>query len=316
VGFLPVSTYPQQLAGATIPGNLTIAGLVSAKQARFVPGTVPAVVTGQETLVVGAPAGTTIATARICDDPANPRSVVNANFIEVTDHLNQPIEATPPSGGPKAFGDFMGCWNQIATVSSQFTPWFGIQTGGPAGATMYSGAGAPLPAAIVTALGTYAQVANVGDVYLQTDATGNPLWVCTVAGTSGARGGTWAQPYLPLTGGTVNGNLVVGGVSSMSAGGGYFTAFGSVDVQLAGQGLKVAEGANAKQGTAVLVAGTKVVANTAVTANSRILLTSQADGGTPGFLRVSARTAGTSFTVTSSNAADTSTFAYEIFEPG
>lgn len=82
------------------------------------------------------------------------------------------------------------------------------------------------------------------------------------------------------------------------------------------QGFQTAEGANAKQGTGTLVAGSLVVANTSVTANSRIFLTSQADGGTPGFLRVSARTPGTSFTVTSSSAADTSTFAYEIFEPG
>jgi hypothetical protein len=91
---------------------------------------------------------------------------------------------------------------------------------------------------------------------------------------------------------------------------------GNVDIATAGKGLFVAEGANAKQGTAVLVAGTVTVANTSVTANSRIFLTSQADGGTPGFLRVTARVAGTSFTITSSNAADTSTVAYEIFEPG
>jgi hypothetical protein len=83
-----------------------------------------------------------------------------------------------------------------------------------------------------------------------------------------------------------------------------------------GFGLRVAEGSNAKQGTTVLVAGSKVVANTAVTANSRIFLTSQADGGTPGFLRVSSRVAGTSFTITSSSGTDTSTVAYEIFEPG
>jgi hypothetical protein len=86
-------------------------------------------------------------------------------------------------------------------------------------------------------------------------------------------------------------------------------------VKTAGKGLRVAEGANARQGTAVLVAGSKVVANTSVTANSRILLTSNADGGTPGFLRVSARVAGVSFTITSSNGADTSTVAYQIFEP-
>ncbi len=80
--------------------------------------------------------------------------------------------------------------------------------------------------------------------------------------------------------------------------------------------LSVAEGSNAKQGTATLVAGTVTVANTSVTANSRIFLTSQVDGGTPGFLRVSARVAATSFTITSSNGADTSTVAYLITEPG
>lgn len=93
------------------------------------------------------------------------------------------------------------------------------------------------------------------------------------------------------------------------------TAGGSFRVKQAGQGLRVAEGSNAKQGTAVLVGGTVTVANTSVTANSRIFLTSQVDGGTPGFVRVSARVASTSFTITSSSGTDTSTIAYEIFEP-
>ena len=90
----------------------------------------------------------------------------------------------------------------------------------------------------------------------------------------------------------------------------------NLDVNSIGSGVQVAEGANAKQGTATLVAGSAVVANTSVTATSRILLTSNADGGTPGFVRVSARTAGTSFTITSSSGTDTSTIAYEIFEVG
>lgn len=89
-----------------------------------------------------------------------------------------------------------------------------------------------------------------------------------------------------------------------------------LDVNTSGHGLRVAEGSNAKQGTATLAAGTVTVSNTAVTANSRIFLTSQADGGTPGFVRVSARVAGTSFTITSSSGTDTSTIAYEIIEPG
>ena len=93
------------------------------------------------------------------------------------------------------------------------------------------------------------------------------------------------------------------------------TFTGQVISASSGKGLSVKEGANCKQGTATLVAGAVTVANTSVTANSRIFLTSQVDGGTPGFLRVSARVVGTSFTITSSNAADTSTVAYEIFEP-
>lgn len=82
-------------------------------------------------------------------------------------------------------------------------------------------------------------------------------------------------------------------------------------------GLSVKEGSNAKQGVAVLVAGTVVVANTSVTANSRIQLTAQNLGTvtSPSALCVSARTASTSFTILASQNTDTSTVAYEIFEP-
>jgi hypothetical protein len=91
---------------------------------------------------------------------------------------------------------------------------------------------------------------------------------------------------------------------------------GTVDVTTIGKGLAVAEGANAKQGTFTLTGGTtQVVANTAVTANSRIFLTAQVVGGTPGIIGVNSRSAGTSFTVFCV-ATDTSTYAYEIFEPG
>lgn len=91
----------------------------------------------------------------------------------------------------------------------------------------------------------------------------------------------------------------------------------SFQVRGVGNGVQVTEGTNAKQGTATLVAGTKVVANTAVTANSRIFLTVQSLGTvtSPHALAVTARTAGTSFTITSADNTDTSTVAYEIFEP-
>ena len=87
-------------------------------------------------------------------------------------------------------------------------------------------------------------------------------------------------------------------------------------IQTAGKGLKIKEGTNAKMGLSTLVGGTVVVSTTAVTASSRIFLTCQTPGGTPGFLRVSARTAGTSFTILSSSGTDTSDVAWLIMEPG
>lgn len=148
-------------------------------------------------------------------------------------------------------------------------------------------------------------------------APGEVILVTIVSGvtwtvTRGAEG-TTPVPHTP--GFTVFQDLTAGALGAFAQlTGAAFT--GPVDIAVAGKGLQVAEGSNAKQGTAVLVAGSKVVPNTAVTASSRIFLTSNADGGTPGWLRVSARTAGTSFTITSSSGTDTSTVAYEIFEPG
>lgn len=94
-----------------------------------------------------------------------------------------------------------------------------------------------------------------------------------------------------------------------------FVTEGDLIIDVVGNGLSVKEGSNATAGSATLVGGTVTVSTTAVTASSRILLTSQADGGTPGFLRVSARTAATSFTITSSSGTDTSTVAWFIDEP-
>jgi hypothetical protein len=68
-------------------------------------------------------------------------------------------------------------------------------------------------------------------------------------------------------------------------------------------------------GTAVLVGGTVTVADAQLTANSLIFLTSQVNGGTPGFLRITAKTAATSFVITSSSGTDTSTVAWMVVEP-
>lgn len=98
---------------------------------------------------------------------------------------------------------------------------------------------------------------------------------------------------------------------------GNTTTSGDVVLNTVGKGLQVKEGSNARMGVGTLVAGTVTINNTSVTANTRIFLTVQSLGtvavATP--IAVTARTAGTSFTVTSSDGTDTSTFAYLLVEP-
>lgn len=88
-------------------------------------------------------------------------------------------------------------------------------------------------------------------------------------------------------------------------------------IGVAGKGLRVKEGSNAKQGTATLVGGTVTVANTSVTANSRIFLTVQSLGtvAAPKAVAVTGRTPATSFVITSADATDTSVVAFFIMEP-
>jgi hypothetical protein len=67
-----------------------------------------------------------------------------------------------------------------------------------------------------------------------------------------------------------------------------------------------------KTGTATLAAGTITVADTSITANSVIRVANKTIGGTPGSLYVSAKTAGTSFAITSTSGTDTSVVQYDI----
>jgi hypothetical protein len=90
---------------------------------------------------------------------------------------------------------------------------------------------------------------------------------------------------------------------------------GHLFVNTVGKGIGIKEGSNAKMGSATLVAGTVTVNTSAVFTNSRIFLDIQTPGGTPGFLRVSARSSGTSFTILSSSGTDTSVVAWLIIEP-
>lgn len=96
-----------------------------------------------------------------------------------------------------------------------------------------------------------------------------------------------------------------------------FDNAGQLILQTVGKGLSIKEGSNAKMGTATLSAGTVTVSTTAVTANSRIFLTAQSLGvvGTAQALAVTARSAGTSFTITSASISDGSVVAWFIVEP-
>ena len=106
---------------------------------------------------------------------------------------------------------------------------------------------------------------------------------------------------------------VVGTTDTQDLSGKTFTD--DVVIGTAGAGINITEGANARMGAATLVAGTVTVNTTAVTANSRIMLTGQDSSGTHGELTISARVAGTSFTITSNDAGDTRSIAWIIFEP-
>ncbi len=110
------------------------------------------------------------------------------------------------------------------------------------------------------------------------------------------------------TGGTNNWALLVNGGASKFGG----------DIKLAntGNGIYIKEGTDAVMGVATLVSGTVTVNTSKVTANSRIFLT--INGGSlanVGTTYISARTAGTSFTITSTNGQDASDVAWLIVEP-
>lgn len=92
-------------------------------------------------------------------------------------------------------------------------------------------------------------------------------------------------------------------------------ARGNLAINKVGKGLLVKEGSNATMGAATLVAGSATVSTTAVTANSRIFLTPQNTSGTAGHVSVSARSAGSNFTITSSSGTDTRSVAWMIVEP-
>lgn len=164
----------------------------------------------------------------------------------------------------------------------------------------------------------YANVV-VGAAAVLTTTTGSNPWLVnqaiTALGTVTSGGGTvgnTASLYIDgASSATVTGAnyalYVAAGVSSFN---------GDVKLSTVGNGLYIKEGSNATSGLATLAAGTVVVSTTKVTAVSRIYPAGQ--GGTItnlGSYSITARTPGTSFTISSSNVLDTNTVAWVIIEP-
>lgn len=130
------------------------------------------------------------------------------------------------------------------------------------------------------------------DLFLYRSAA-NTLNVATAAGNSS---------------GTLNAGIINGG-------GNLTITSGDISIATAGKGIKIKSGSNARIGTGTLTAGTVTIANTSVTANTRVFLTDTSSSTTNvGSLTVSAISAGTSFTVTSTLALDVSTFNWMLVE--
>lgn len=169
------------------------------------------------------------------------------------------------------------------------------------------------------------QYSTVGSGIWNSTGPSGSFTSLTVNGTSVLTGGTLINSSGSAnstigTGGTgqtfignATGNTALTGALTTS---GAITATnGSLTLGTAGNKINVATGTNASAGTTTaLTAGAFVVSTTAITANSLVFFSTHTLGTVtiPQAYRVSARTAGTSFTIQSSDATDTSTVDWFI----
>lgn len=91
-------------------------------------------------------------------------------------------------------------------------------------------------------------------------------------------------------------------------------AAGHYKLGVLGKSLYVKEGVNGRSGVAVLAGGTVTIPNTTITGNTRVIYSrTTAGGGALGHLSTT-QINGTSFTINSSSAAETSTINWELIE--
>lgn len=230
----------------------------------------------------------------------------SSSTVSQGDAVPNHVAATDPHGD-RAYADqnFLsvngGVVNGAVTMA---TGTLTLQAGGLTvanGTTTLNGA-VTVTGGIVSSGGPYA---NYGA------SSASRVYVAAVGGDNFDRWHTLASGYQEWSDGTTNPD-----VNLYRRSAGQLATDSDVVINAAGKGLRIKEGgAGAKMGAVNLVGGTVVVNTTAITNTSRVFLTNQGQVGTAGILRMSAKTAGTSFTITSSSATDASLVAWMIVEP-
>lgn len=124
--------------------------------------------------------------------------------------------------------------------------------------------------------------------------------------------------FLDTAAANLNGQIDGNGIWTIgrSGAGSVQNINGSLGFRTVGTGVAITEATNAHVGVATLVAGTVTVPNNSIGTSSRYFLTKQYTGTpvTLGAVMVSSVVPGTSFTITSENAADTSDVAWFIVQ--
>lgn len=162
-----------------------------------------------------------------------------------------------------------------------------------------------------------------GGVTLSNSVTGTGSMVLSASPTFT---GTVTTAALSSTTGNFSGAITYGGVALANS----VTGTGSMALSISptftgtvsaaaltqsvGAKYTVASGANQRAGNATLVSGTVTVNNTTVTVNTVVILTRKTSGGTIGTAVTYTVSAGNSFTITTDNVLDTSTFSYYLLE--
>lgn len=159
------------------------------------------------------------------------------------------------------------------------------------------------------------------------DSTNNNTYSFSSTGLATFAGSVSAGTFIPASGAAPTNGLYLPGTNNPAISANSTKVLdcistaarvtGNLSLTTAGNKLLIKEGTNAAMGASTLVGGTVTVNNTLVSASSRIFLTVQSLGtvAAPKAVAVTARTAGTSFTITSADATDTSVVAWHIVEP-